>query len=242
MQFTIDVAIAKTHKYASRESGDTAEVIERPAGGLTLLVVDGQGSGRSARVISQMLVARAIGLLKDGVRDGVVARAANDVLLGYRHGQVSATLGMVSVDLPAGEVIVTHHGGTLGVVRTSRGVELLRSESPPLGRYRLSRPEIWRFPIEPGALVIVTSDGISGSGQRIGHPAIDLCAYVASLSAAATAREVADGLLEQAIRRDTGKPADDCTVGVVRIGPAAEGTGIRTLTVHLPVDSTPRPG
>ena len=43
---TIDVAIAKTHKYASRDSGDTAEVVERPGGGLTLLVVDGQGSGR----------------------------------------------------------------------------------------------------------------------------------------------------------------------------------------------------
>lgn len=235
MEYSIDVAVAKTHKYASRESGDTAEVVERPAGGLSLLVVDGQGSGRSARVISQMLVARAVGSIKDGVRDGVVARALNDVLLGYRSGQVSATLGMASVDIPAGEVVVTHQGGTLGVVRTSTGIALLQSESPPLGRYRMSRPEIWTRKIEPGLLVVITSDGISASGQRQGRAPLDLCSYVASLPDDSSARRVADGLLAEALARDDGKPGDDSTVGVLRIGPSADGIGVRTMTVSLPV-------
>lgn len=236
MEYVIEVAVAKTHKYASRDSGDTAEVIERPAGGVSLLVVDGQGSGRSARVISQMLVARAVGMIKDGVRDGVVARAINDVLVGYRNGQVSATLGMVSVDIPAGEVVVTHQGGTLGVVRTSAGIALLRSESPPLGRYRMSRPEIWTWPVELGLLVVITSDGISASGKRLGRPLLDLCDHVASLPSDGTAREIADGILAEALGRDDGKPGDDCSVGVVRIGPPLEGPApIRTMTVSLPV-------
>lgn len=235
MDFTVDVAVAKTHKYASRDSGDTAEVVERPAGGLSLLLVDGQGSGRSARVISQMLMARAVGLIKDGVRDGVVARAVNDVLLGYRHGQVSATLGMVSVDLPAGEVVVTHQGGTLGVVRRSAGIALLRSESPPLGRYRMSRPEIWTWPIEPDLLIMITSDGISTSGQRLGRSPFDLCQHLAAVPEDCSARQIADELLAEAVSRDDGKPADDCTVGVVRIGPPSVGVGIRTMTVSAPV-------
>lgn len=235
MEYSVDVAVAKTHKYASGESGDTAEIVERPAGGLSLLVVDGQGSGRSARAISQMLVARAIGLIKDGVRDGVVARAVNDVLLGYRNGQVSATLGMVSVDVPAEEVVVTQQGGTLGVARTPAGVELLHRESSPLGRYRMSRPEIWTWRIEPDLLVIITSDGISASGNRLGRPPLDLCAWVASLPIGQTARQIADGLLAEALARDDGKPGDDCTVGVVRIGPSPDGIGVRTMTVSLPV-------
>ena len=235
MEYSIDVAVAKTHKYASRDSGDTAEVVERPAGGLSLLLIDGQGSGRSARVISQMLVARAVGLIKDGVRDGVVARAINDVLLGYRNGQVSATLGMVSVDIPAGEVIVTHQGGTHGVIGTSAGIAALRSDSPPLGRYRMSRPEIWTWPIEPGLLVVITSDGISASGQRLGRSPLDLCAHVGGLAEDRTAREIADGLLAEALDRDDGKPGDDCTVGVVRIGQLPDGVGVRTMSVSLPV-------
>ncbi len=235
MEFTVDAALATTHKYASRESGDTAEIVERPGGGLSLVVIDGQGSGRSARVISQMLIARAVGLIKDGVRDGVVARATNDVLLGNRSGQVSATLGMVSVDLPANEVILTHQGGTLAAVRSSDGVRLLQSERPPLGRYRLARPEIWTWPIEPGLLVVITSDGISASGRRLGRPPLDLLAHIASLEEDRTARQVADRILAEALTRDEGKPADDCTVGVVRIGPPAGGTGIRTMSASLPV-------
>ena len=33
MAFEVQVAVAKTHKYANRESGDTVEVVERPHGG-----------------------------------------------------------------------------------------------------------------------------------------------------------------------------------------------------------------
>ncbi len=41
----VDVAVAKTEKYASRESGDTVEMVERPGGGFTIVMIDGQGRG-----------------------------------------------------------------------------------------------------------------------------------------------------------------------------------------------------
>lgn len=234
MPLAIDVALAKTNKYATRESGDTAEVVERPAGGLSLLIVDGQGSGRGARVISQMLVARSLALLKDGVRDGAVARAANDVLLTHKHGQVSATLDLVSVDLPAGEVVITRQGGTVGAIRHLDGVDLLATETPPLGRYRMSRPAIWRYPIAMGLTVVVTSDGITGSGQHRGHAAFDLGAYLAAMPDESS-QDIADHLLAEAISRDGGKAADDCSVGVVRIVSRSDAPAARRMSVFLPI-------
>ncbi|HEU0165419.1 MAG TPA: serine/threonine-protein phosphatase, partial [Thermomicrobiales bacterium] len=74
----IDLAIAKTEKYASRESGDTVELIERPSGGFSIVMIDGQGSGRAAKTLSLMLSSKAVALVKEGVRDGVVARATHD--------------------------------------------------------------------------------------------------------------------------------------------------------------------
>ena len=71
MPLKIDVAVVKTNKYASRESGDTVEIVERPGGGISVIMADGQGSGR----------------------------AANDFLFAMRNGQVSATLDILSVDL-----------------------------------------------------------------------------------------------------------------------------------------------
>ena len=91
MGLQITLAIAKTNKYASRESGDTAELIERPGGGFSVVTVDGQGSGGAAKTLSLLITAKAVSLLKEGVRDGAVARAVHDYLFAYRHGKVSAT-------------------------------------------------------------------------------------------------------------------------------------------------------
>ena len=50
----VQFAVAKISKYATQESGDTLEMIERPSGGLSFVLVDGQRSGRSAKIISNM--------------------------------------------------------------------------------------------------------------------------------------------------------------------------------------------
>src|SRR5665811_1505220 len=98
-EMELQIGVAKVSKYASRESGDTVEVIERPGGGLSLVLVDGQRTGRSAKIISNIVARKAISLLGEGVRDGAVARAAHDYLQTHRNGQVSADLQLISVDL-----------------------------------------------------------------------------------------------------------------------------------------------
>ena len=81
----VQVAVAKVGKYASLESGDTVEVIERPLGGLSLVLVDGQSSGKGAKRISNLAARKAIGLLAEGVRDGAAARASHDYLRAQRE-------------------------------------------------------------------------------------------------------------------------------------------------------------
>jgi hypothetical protein len=76
----VQIAVAKINKYASLESGDTLEVVERPNGGVSVVLADGQTSGRGAKAVSMMVVRKVIGLLAEGVRDGAAARAASDAL------------------------------------------------------------------------------------------------------------------------------------------------------------------
>ena len=45
----VEIAVAKAAKYAVHESGDSVEVIERPRGGLSVVMADGQRSGRARR-------------------------------------------------------------------------------------------------------------------------------------------------------------------------------------------------
>src|SRR5215218_3020291 len=105
----VQIAVAKINKYAVSESGDTLEVIERPNGGLSVVLADGQSSGRGAKAISQLVVRKVIGLLAEGVRDGAAARAASDALFTERGGKVSATLNIFSVDLQTNTLVITRN-------------------------------------------------------------------------------------------------------------------------------------
>src|SRR5512136_2314159 len=105
----IEIAVAKAAKYAVRESGDSVEVIERPRGGLSVVMVDGQRSGLSAKAISNIVTRKAVSLLAEGVRDGAVARAAHDYLRTQRGGQVSAELTILSADLETQTLVISRN-------------------------------------------------------------------------------------------------------------------------------------
>src|SRR5574340_1030628 len=105
----VQIAVAKVNKYAVSESGDTLEVVERPNGGVSVVLSDGQTSGRGAKTVSQMVVRKVIALLAEGVREGAAARAASDLLYTERQGKVISTLNIASVDLHSGTLVLTRN-------------------------------------------------------------------------------------------------------------------------------------
>ena len=239
--FDIQLAAAKTNKYASRESGDTVEIVERPGGGFTALLADGQGSGRASKLLSQMVAGRAVAMLKDGARDGAVARAVHDYLIMHRGGKVSAELTLLSVDLHSRTVIITRnsHCPAILVGPGDAGLRLLADSAPPIGIYRHTRPHITELPLEAGLWVILVSDGVLDAGGRSRQP-FDLPAAVAALftpDAPTDAPTLADALLAGALAADTGRAGDDLSVLVLAVlDGATAGPLVRRLTLRMPVE------
>src|SRR3954454_22032229 len=195
MPLKIDVAVAKTNKYASRESGDTVEMVERPGGGISVILADGQGSGRAAKTLSLLVTAKVSALLKEGVRDGASARAANDFLFAIRNGQVSATLDILSVDLKTRTVVVTRNSETACYMRTNDGCEVNAGAERALGIHPRTRPWAAEIPIGPGVRVILVSDGITNSGRRTGLAPLELPIIAAHAGLEASAGDIADLVL-----------------------------------------------
>ncbi len=215
---SIDLAVAKTHKYASRESGDTVELVERPGGGISLVMIDGQGSGKAAKTLSLLLSAKAVGLIKDGVRDGAVARATHDFLFAFRHGQVSATLDIVSVDMQTREVVVTRNADSPMLLRRDGELTVVPMNSGPIGRVKFARPAIQSFPAEDGVALVLFTDGITHSGLRKQLGTVDYETLSSEvLSNGLSAQQIADAVLEYAKARDDGRPGDDMAVMVVAV-------------------------
>jgi serine phosphatase RsbU (regulator of sigma subunit) len=235
MPLKIDVAVAKTNKYASRESGDTVEMVERPGGGISVILADGQGSGRAAKTLSLLVTAKVSALLKEGVRDGASARAANDFLFAVRNGQVSATLDILSVDLKTGTVVITRNSETACYIRANDGCEVSAGAERPLGIHPRTRPWAAEVPIGPGVRVILVSDGIMNSGRRTGLPPLELAVISTNSGLEASSADIANLVLGEAIVRDADKPADDMSVVVLTLPEHHQRTLVRRMGVEVPL-------
>lgn len=235
MPLLIEIGIAKTNKYASRESGDTVEIVERPGGGMSVIMADGQGSGRAAKSLSMLVTAKVAALLKEGVRDGASARAANDFLFAMRHGQVSATLDILSVDLKSSTVVITRNSATSCLLSTPAGTEVLPGNDRPLGLHARTRPWATEIPTERGIRVILVSDGVANSGKKRGLPPLDLGTWSRQAGITLDARAIADCILAAAIARDHDKPADDMSVVALTLSEHHQALLVRRMSAEVPI-------
>ena len=233
----VQIAVSKVRKYATSDSGDTVEVVERPQGGVSVVLADGQSSGRGAKTISNIVVRKVISLLAEGVRDGAAARAASDSLYTERNGKVSATLNIVSIDRQTHTMVITRNNPAPVIIAKNDHLRVLEEASLPVGLYRNTRPIITEIPLEPGLMVVVYSDGLVHAGERCGEN-LDVVTCMQALleEEFPSPQLIADSLLEQALKLDENRPVDDISIVVVSVLPAS-GDEVRRMTVRLPIPS-----
>ena len=245
----VQIAIAKTNKYASRESGDTAEVVERPHGGFSVVLADGQGSGRSAKTISHLVTTKAVSLIKDGVRDGAVARSVHDYLFAYRAGKVSATLVILTVDLASRTLVMSRNSHCPILLVNSdahsgpQDITLIDAPANPIGIYSMTKPVITEIPLQAHTYAVTYSDGFMEAGKRDGNaidPALLIDEYLRA-DKTPTARKLADSLLQKGLELDANRPADDMTVLVLTVLPSTPPDDtrilpqIRRMEIEIPI-------
>jgi serine phosphatase RsbU (regulator of sigma subunit) len=242
----IQVAVAKIGKYASSQSGDTLEMTERPNGGFSVVLADGQRSGRAAKTISNLVTSKAIALISEGVRDGAVARATHDYLYAVRGGKVSATLNIASVDMVTKTLVLSRNSHCPIVIQLAVGEQrLLDDPAPPIGVHRAVKPQIAELPIQVGMVAVVYTDGIQGAGGHGGEafdaPALIDALYERYCDDPNMAVPLADDLLAAAVEADHGRPQDDASVLVIAVSPHEVADGVRRLVATYPIPPLLRP-
>jgi len=228
----VQFGAAKVKKYAMRESGDTLEMVERPHGGISLVLADGQRSGRPAKRISSAVVRKAIQLLSEGVRDGAAARAALDYLYTYRDGKVSATLNIVSVDTRTRTLVVSRNNPSPVLLFTPEaGLSLLDEPSVSAGIHPNTKPVITEMPLVEGLVVVAATDGLFHAGTRSGELLYQPAEALLDLLQAGvtSAQALADALLHGAVEMYGGWPRDDISVVVVCAVSEEEQDPVRRL-------------
>lgn len=234
--------MAKVSRYAVAESGDSVEIVERPRGGVSVVIVDGQRYGEAAKRVSHQVANRVVSLIGDGARDGAVIRAVHDVLYAQRAGRVSATLSLLSVDLEAGLLLISRNSNSPVLVWDGESLRVIQDPVEPIGVHRMMKPHICQYPLRPGLLAAAFTDGVWHAGRRAGGAALDVERVGAML------REVdlddlshgADRILDYAIELDQGRPRDDMALVLLGIAGEAHALGsgvnpVRRMSLSYPI-------
>jgi len=232
----IKIAVAKIDKYRSSKSGDTVETIERPNGGISIVLVDGQIDGLDDKSISTMVSHRVLYHISEGKRDSTAIRQASNTIFEEHEGRVKANLTLLSVDSQSNTIVISRNNPVPVFLVTDENVDCLSTDSEPIGKKIEIKPSIVELPIKPGMAVIAFSDGVYQAGREdVQNP--DICVTIEALfeEQEPTAQEVADYLLSRAMRLDEGRPKDDMSIIVMLISPESTDK-IRRMNISIALD------
>lgn len=233
----IKIAVSKIDKHHSGKSGDTVETIERPSGGISVVLADGQINGKDDKAVSTMVSHRVIYFISEGARDSTAIRRASNDLFKEHDGQVKANLNVISVDMQANTVIISRNNPVPVFLVTDEKVDCLSSECEPIATKEEIRASIVELPIQPGMAIIAFSDGVYQAGREDVHTSeIKITIEALFEEQEPTAQEVADFLLNRAIRLDEGRPKDDMSIVVMLISPESTDQ-IRRMNVSMTLDN-----
>jgi uncharacterized protein YoaH (UPF0181 family) len=231
----LQAAISKADQYSSSGQGDKVEVIERPRGGLSIIMAEGKLSGQRSRSIAMKAVHSILNLIASGLHDGAASRTVLSNINDEHKGKAKVSLSIISCDLDSQSIVITKNNTTPVITVFEGSAEYLRFDGT-IDSDPCNCPSVYQFEIEEGRDFILVSDGILQAGTQYEQP-LDLRLLVESLfeDDEPTVQVIADTILTKAVSQDLGRPRDDMTVTVLRISPTPS-TNIRRECVQFPIN------
>ena len=233
----IKIGIARTAKYAMDYCGDSCDIAERPHGGISAVIADGQGNGLAAHHTSSWVVNKAVSLIADGTRDGAVARAVHDYLYAMKDRKVSCTLTVLSAEVETETVIISRNSNCPVILWTEEYEMVYDEAVGPIGVNRHMKPLMYQVPFSPGMMVVSYTDGVQAAGKKRGGATVEFEKIMKIIRAhhAEEAASLAHSILEYALDLDHAQAGDDMTVVVMGlVGERPPGPKIQQWTASYP--------
>jgi stage II sporulation protein E len=188
---------------------------------LLLVLSDGMGAGINAARGSRTVVNLLGQLLENEISLQAAAAVVNTAL--YFQGQEDnvATIDLVVVDLQEGYADFLKAGAAPSYLKRGRNVEMIRSSCWPAGILEEIDPQILRYQVLDGDLLVVASDGITEVDESAVTPGAWLYRYLVELPLEEP-QVVADLIVKNALIAGGYPNRDDMTVLVARFFTSGE--------------------
>ncbi|MBE5747202.1 MAG: hypothetical protein E7352_03385 [Clostridiales bacterium] len=209
--FDAAFGVASRKKSGETVCGDTHSVIKIDEKKFMVALSDGMGSGEYARRVSESTISLLESFYRAKMPSSLVLNAVNR-LLTFNKEERFACVDIAIVDLGDGIADVIKIGSPLGFILSGNTVKVLETRSLPMGILDALHPDTARYPLQENDVLLFLSDGITDAFGS----ASDLYEVLRSLPTN-NPQELADCLLESALRAYGGKAKDDMTALAVRL-------------------------
>ena len=209
--FDAAFGVASVMKSGETASGDTHSVIKIDEGKFMVALSDGMGSGEYARRISESTISLLESFYRAKMPSDLILTTINK-LLTFNKEESFACVDIAVVDLNSGRADIVKIGAPVGFILSGNTVKVLENGSLPLGILDSVRPNTAGYELSENDVLLFISDGIS---DAFGSTA-DLYEALRSVPLH-NPQQLADTLLEQAVKAYGGKAKDDMTAVAVRL-------------------------
>lgn len=213
--FDAAFGVSSVKKAGETASGDTHSVIKIDERRFMVALSDGMGSGEYARRISESTISLLESFYRAKMPADTVLSTINK-LLSFSREETFACVDIAIVDLDEGKADVVKIGSPIGFILSGNTVKVLESSSLPLGILDSLRPDAASYQLLENDVLLFLSDGVADAFGST----TDLYDALKNIPIT-NPQQLADLLVQQALKAYGGVAKDDMTAVAVRLFRAA---------------------
>lgn len=214
--FHVETAVSSAAKDGKILSGDSFTTLDVGNGKFAVAVSDGMGNGERAMQESSAAIRLLQQLLKAGFDEQLAIKTVNSVLLLRSKDEIFTTMDLALIDQFNARTEFLKVGSVPSFVKRGHEVISIHGENVPIGILQDIDIQTVVADLHEGDLLILMSDGIYDSPKHVFDKEDWLKKQIARFDST-DPQEIADMLVELAVRINHGKIIDDMTVLVASV-------------------------
>lgn len=214
--FEVETGVAGAAKDGDILSGDSFSMMELTSGKFAVALSDGMGNGARAREESSAALSMLEQLLQSGIDERLAVKSVNSVLLLRSPDEMFATVDLALIDLRTGNTTMLKIGSTPSFIKRGREIIPIAANNLPIGIVQDIEIDLLRVQLLPGDTLVMMTDGVlDAPGHALNKE--QWMKRVLQEIDTDDPQDLADALLETALRQYPGGVKDDMTVVVTRM-------------------------
>jgi stage II sporulation protein E len=214
--YEVEIGVAGAAKDGDLLSGDSFSMTELGNGKFAVALSDGMGNGVRARMESSAALSMLEQLLQSGIDERLAVKSVNSVLLLRSPDEMFATVDLALIDLYTAHATMLKIGSTPSFIKRGREIIPIAANNLPIGILQDIEIDLLRVQLQPGDTLIMMTDGILDSPGHAINKELWMRRVLQELDADEP-QDIADALLDTALRQYPGGVQDDMTVIVTRL-------------------------